>query len=275
MRVILVLAAKELRDSFRNRVVVAATVLLAALALALGFLGSAPTGTIGASPLAVTVVSLSSLSIFLLPLIALTIAHDSLVGEIERGTMLLLLTYPVARWQAVAGKFLGHLTVLAIATVVGFGVGGAALAWAAETGIEGWPAFAALVGSSVLLGAAFLAVGYLLSAVAAERATAAGLAVAVWLLFVLIYDAALLGLLAAGEGDLVTPGVFRALLLLNPADTYRLLNLTGFEEVRGFSGLLGVAEQAALAPSLLVAVLAAWVAVPLAAAGLVFSRRMI
>lgn len=275
MSVLFTLAAKEVRDSFRNRVVIAATLLLALLALALGFLGSAPTGSVGASPLAVTVVSLASLSVFLVPLIALTVAHDAVVGEVERGTMLLLLSYPVARWQAVLGKFLGHVAVLAIATVVGFGLGGAALAWAGGNAAEGWWPFAALIGSSVLLGAAFLAIGYLISTLAPERPTAAGLAVAAWLLFVLVYDAGLLGLLAAGEGGLLAPGLFRVLLLLNPADVYRLFNLTGFEEVRSFSGLLGVAEEAALSPALLLGVLLAWVLVPLAAATAVFARKAI
>ena len=43
-----------------------------------------------------SIVSLSSLTIFLLPLIALLISYDAVVGEMERGTMLLLLSYPVA-----------------------------------------------------------------------------------------------------------------------------------------------------------------------------------
>ena len=41
------------------------------------------------------VVSLSSLTIFLVPLIALLLSHDAIVGEAERGTLLLLLSYPV------------------------------------------------------------------------------------------------------------------------------------------------------------------------------------
>ena len=52
-----------------------------------GLLGSSPTGTVKADPLAVTVVSLSSLSIFLVPLIAMLLAYDAVVGEVDRGTM--------------------------------------------------------------------------------------------------------------------------------------------------------------------------------------------
>lgn len=108
MKNILILATKEIQESLRNRWVLSATLLLAALALTLTFLGSAPTGNVGVRPLDVVVVSLSSLSIFLLPLIALLISHDAIVGEIERGTLLLLLSYPVGRWQVLLGKFVGR-----------------------------------------------------------------------------------------------------------------------------------------------------------------------
>ncbi len=91
MRNILIIASKEIKEGLRNRWVLATTLLLAALSLSLTFLGSAPTGNVGAGALDVVVVSLSSLTIFLLPLIALLISHDAVVGEMERGTMILLL----------------------------------------------------------------------------------------------------------------------------------------------------------------------------------------
>ena len=115
MNPILIITGKEVRDSLRNRWVLAAALLLAALALSLGFLGSAPTGSVKVDPLTVTVVSLSSLSIFLIPLIAMLLAYDALIGEIERGTMGLLLSYPISRNQILAGKFLGHLIILTLA----------------------------------------------------------------------------------------------------------------------------------------------------------------
>ena len=121
MNNVLIIAAKEVQEGLRNRWVLATTILLAALALTLTFLGSAPTGNVGVRALDVVIVSLSSLTIFLLPLIALLISHDAIVGEMERGTMLLLLSYPVGRWQVLLGKFTGHLAILAFATVLGYG----------------------------------------------------------------------------------------------------------------------------------------------------------
>ncbi len=108
MSMIWTLAMKELRDGFRNRWVAAAIVVLGILALVLSVLGSAPTGSVRVSELDVSVISLASLSVYLIPLIALMLSYDALVGEFERGTMMLLLAYPVTRWQIIIGKFLGH-----------------------------------------------------------------------------------------------------------------------------------------------------------------------
>ena len=96
---VLKLAMQEVRAGLRNRWVVATTLLLAALSLSLVLLGSAPTGAVSADPMAVVVVSLASLTIFLVPLIALLLSFDAIVGEQEPGTLMLLLSYPVARWR--------------------------------------------------------------------------------------------------------------------------------------------------------------------------------
>lgn len=272
MNAILAIAGKEIRDGLRNRWVVAATLLLAGLALALAFLGSAPTGEVGAARLAVTVVSLASLSIFLIPLIALMLAFDALVGEVERGTMMLLLSYPVSRWQVLAGKFMGHGALLAIAILLGYGLAGIGIRGATGETAD-WRPYAAMVGSSILLGAVFLALGYLASAVVRESATAAGLAVGLWLVFVLLFDLVLLGALVATGGQGLSAGLVGGLLLLNPTDAYRLFNLAGLAEVRQFSGLAGISDQVALSPLATIAALLAWILLPLGLAGILFSRR--
>ena len=235
MRQVLIIAGKELRDGMRNRWVLAITALLAALALTLAFLGAAPTGTVKVSALAVTIVSLSSLTIFLVPLIALLLSYDAIVGEVERGAMALLLAYPVARWQVVLGKFAGHLGILGFATAAGYGVAGVALQFAGNEDSGAWIAFVGMVASSMLLGAVFIAIGYFVSTLVRDRGAAGGIAIGVWLVFVLLYDMALLGVLVADQGRTVTADVLNVLLLLNPTDAYRLLNLTASPDVSGFS----------------------------------------
>lgn len=272
MKAILVIAEKEIREGLRNRWVLATTLLLATLALSLTFVGSAPTGNVGASALDVVIVSLSSLSVFLVPLIALLISHDAVVGEMERGTMLLLLSYPVKRWQVIAGKFIGHLAILAFSTLIGYGVAAIALALTTDDiGRASWLAFASLIGTSVLLGAVFVAIGYFISALVSERGTAGGIAVGVWLVFVLVYDMALLGLLVVDQGRSLSGAMLNALLLLNPTDAYRLFNLGGASGA--ISGMEGVADIATLGSTALLGALIVWIIAPLGAAILVFSRR--
>lgn len=273
MSPIAVVAGQEIRAGLRNRWVVATTLLLAALALSLTLLGSAPTGTVGADPLAVVVVSLASLSIFLLPLIALLISFDAIVGEHERGTLLLLLSHPVARWQVLLGKFLGQSGILAVATVLGYGAAALALFARGAPSGAAWDAFALLLVTSALLGAAFVALGCLASTLVRERATAAGLAVGIWLLFVILYDTALLGVLVADQGRIVTAGMLDVLLLLNPADVYRLLNLTTSETVSVYAGMAGPGDGTRIGAGVLLAALVAWMLVPLALAIAVFARK--
>jgi len=274
MRNIAIIAGRELAIARRNRWVLAATTVMAVLALSLAFLGSAPTGRVGVGALDVVIVSLSSLTIFLIPLIALLIAHDAVVGEAERGTLALLLSYPIGRWQVLLGKFLGHVLILTIATGLGYGAAAVALA---ITGIEilqqSVAAFLVMIASSILLGAVFVAIGYLISALVHERATAAGVALGIWLVMVLIYDMALLGLLVLDQGRIVTAGMLDALLLLNPTDVYRLFNLTGSVNVSRFAGMSGLAQAATLRPPVLLAAMLLWIIVPLAAATAAFARR--
>ena len=273
MRAIGILAINEFLDGLRNRWVAATIILLGATALALLLVGSSPTGTIRAGALNISVVSLTSLSVYLLPLIALMLSYDALVGEFERGTMLLLLTYPVARWQVVMGKFFGHMMILLAAIAVGYGGAAVITVLFTDNGIEGWQAYLTMMGSSLLLGAVFIALGYLVSVLVRERSTAAGAAVVLWLIFVVLYDLALLGVLLADQEQKIGQTLFSALMLASPADTYRLLNLTAFETVGQVAGIAGVATRSGFGVPLLLGLMTTWVALPLAATMAVFHRR--
>lgn len=187
--------------------------------------------------------------------------------------MLLLLSYPIGRREVVCGKFLGHLAILAFATLFGYGAAAAALvATGSAVGPDSWQAFGSMIASSILLGAVFAAIGYLISSVARERATAGGIAIGIWLFFVLIYDMALLGGLVAAQGLAIPTGLLNLLLLANPTDVYRLLNL-GSGGASALSALGGVADHTGLSSPVLLAALGLWTLAPLGFATLIFSRR--
>ena len=273
MSIIWTLALKELRDGFRNRWVAAAIILLAILALSLSILGSAPTGSVSISALDIRVISLASLSVYLIPLIALMLSYDALVGEFERGTMMLLLAYPVTRWQIIMGKFLGHLLILLIAILLGYGGTMVILTLLTDSGSEGRQAYAVMMASSLVLGAVFIALGYLVSVLVRERATAVGAAIGLWLVFVVLYDLLLFGLLTMDEEQKIGQQLFSMLMLVSPTDTYRVLNLSLFEGVSEAAGIAGVASEAGLGATLLLSSMLAWIILPLGATLLVFQRR--
>lgn len=274
MRQARLIAAKEFTDGVRNRWIIIVTALMTALALILTLLGTAPTGSSKIDSLAVTVVSLSSLSIFFVPLIALLLSYDCIVTERERGTLMLVLSYPVSRRAVIAGKFLGHLTLLALTIAGGYGIAGIVIALSNLDGgsHQAWGAFLSFIASSVLLGAVFLALGILISVAVRERGTAAGLAIGAWLVFVLLYDLGLIGLLASDVGQALNDGLITGLLLANPADIFRMLNLTGNSQTAALSAMTGLANSGAVSSSVLIALLAGWTILPLCAACWYFER---
>ncbi len=268
------MARKEFSDGLRNRWLLAISVLFAVLAIGIAWLGAAASGQLGFTSVPATIASLASLATFLMPLIALLLAYDAIVGEDESGTLLLLLTYPLGRGQILLGKFVGHGLILALATLIGFGCAMLAIAVLVdnvELSLLLW-AFGRFMASSTLLGWGFLGLAYVLSSASAEISTAAGLALGVWFFFVLVFDLALLALLVLSEGQF-NPKVLPWLLLLNPADIYRLINLSGFEPGAGNTGVLTLGSDLPMPGSMLWLCLSLWVAVPLGSAWLLFRRR--
>lgn len=261
---ILSTARIEFLIALRNRWVVIATLMMVLFSLVLSFAGSAPTGDLGADRLSVTVASLTSLSVYLVPLLALLISFDAVAGEVERGTLPLHLTYPLTRGELLAGKLLAQLAVVGLAVTLGYA---AAALVAVFTGgaaaLAGLPALFRLIWTSVLLGAAFLSLGHAMSALARRPSGAAGMAIALWLVFIVLYDLGLLAAIVADDGGSFTRSVFPWLLVANPADAFRIFNLAASDAVGAASGLAGAASSIAAWKPL--ASLLLW---PLAAAAL-------
>ncbi len=263
-------AVSEIRIAMRNRWVTIAVAMMALFALVLSAAGSAPTGQIGADKLSVTVASLTSLAVYLVPLLALLMSFDAVAGEIERGTLPLLLTYPVSRSEILAGKFLAHLGVLAIALLVGYGVAAVAAFAFDPKAAAGIPALIRLLLTSLLLGAAFLGAGYAVSSVTGRPGAAAGAAIGLWLVFVVLYDLGLLAAVVADSGGAFTTRVFPWLLLANPADAFRLYNLAASEAAGVAAGVAGAAQT--IPPSWALSSLLVWAAGGFALAVVAFRR---
>ena len=165
---------------------------------------------------------------------------------------------------AVVGRALDEAGAQALAIAV--------LVEGVELGMLFW-AFGRFMISSTLLGWVFLAFAYVLSGKVNEKSSAAGLALGVWFLFVLVFDLLLLALLVLSEGKF-NPELLPWLLLLNPTDIYRLINLSGFEGSGSAMGVLSLGADLPVPGAVLWLCLLAWVGVSLLLAYGIFRRRL-
>ena len=262
-RQVATLAGKEFRDRMRNRWVLAVALVFAVFSLVITYFGGAQQGQVGLRSIEFTIASLVSLVIYLIPLIALLLGFDAIVGERERGSLDLLLALPITRFELLVGKYLGLAAALTLSTVVGFALDAVLLYRQ-----FGWPGLYHYLGfmvSSVLLGLAFLSLAMLLSVLTRERTRASGLAIALWFGFVLVFDLLLLGLLVASGGEFGGQAL-AYVLLLNPADVFRILNVFSLDQMRSLYGLTSIVPPALANPWLMGGAMLAWITAPLALA---------
>ncbi len=272
MNKILIVAQKEFRDGIRNRWTGAITVIFILMSLGLAYFGSATAGVLGFSSLESTLVSLASLCVMLIPLIALMLAYNCFVGELEQGTLLLLMTYPLSNAQLLLGKFSGQAAIITLASVLGFGLPAIIICLISDVDVASvLIAFGQFIILASLLGWVFIALAYIISISVAEKSKAAGLALIVWFLFVLVFDLVLMAILVASEGN-INETLVPFLLWVNPTDVFRILVYT-IIGAESYSGVLQIAENGADGTFYLFSVMLLWVALPLACSWWIFNKK--
>ena len=261
---ILIVASKELRDCLRSRWLVFGSALFAILGLAVFFGTAAIGGTLQYQPLPSVMNSLLSLTVFLLPLLALLLAYDAFVGEAESGTLLLMLTYPLSRLQCLTGKAMGQGAALLLVLVIGFAV----LPIVQATLDVPYDISAlimslgVLISSGWLLGLIFMLIAYWVSLSVRHKAQALALLLVVWFVAVLLYDLGLLVVSVAGA-DVLGRETLTALMLANPASVFRLLN----------QSVIGVLSFSVPSPVILVGILLGWIVVLFGICAFTLGRR--
>jgi len=263
------IAGKEFWDRIRNRWVLAVALVFTAFAMVIAYFGAAQQGSVGFRSIDLTIASLVSLVIYLIPLIALVLGFDAIVGERERGSLDLLLSMPITRLELLLGKYLGLAAALTFSTVAGFGL--VAIMLSPRLDLNALYHYFGFMLSSVLLGCAFLSLAVMLSVFAADRTRASGLAIATWFFFVLVFDLLLLGALVVTGGQWGGDAL-PYLLLANPADVFRILNIFSLDDVRTLYGLATVFPSSLADPWLLGLVMLAWIVLPLGIASWRFRK---
>jgi len=267
---IIAIARLELLIARRNMWVATSLILMGLFSSVLTLAGGAPTGTLGVDPLLVAITSITTLSVYLVPLIGLLLSFDSISGEAERGTLALSLTYPLSRGEILLGKFIAHLLVLGFAVAVGLALTAGLTIWQYGAADLSYMPLLKLFATSLALGAAFLGIGYGVSAQSRQTSTASGIAIIVWLVAVVLYDLGLLGALVADGGGYFTKTLFPWFLIASPADAFRLINMP-LETVSTLASGLGAAGPTVGIAGPLVS-LALWPVAALIMAWLAFRR---
>ncbi len=268
---IFTITQKELRDARRNRWFILYAAAFAGLALALAWLALSGVGTYGLAGFGRTGASLINLVLLIIPLMGLTLGALSLAGERENGTLVYLMTQPLAQGEMLLGKFLGLAIAILVALVLGFGLSGLLIAW--QGGVTQAGDYLTLVVLAFVLAMASLSLGFLISAAVARSATAVGVALFVWLLLVFFGDLGLMGTALVLRLEI---GQLFSLALLNPLQIFKMASILAIRsnlEVLGPAGIFAMRTYGSRLMPLLITILLAWTILPLSITYLVFRRK--
>jgi Cu-processing system permease protein len=254
----------------RNRWFVLYGVIFVALSVGFSSLALEGSNVIGEPGFGRTSAGLLNLMLLMIPLIALTIGAQSLVSERQDRNLDYLLAQPVSPVEVYLGKYLGAAASLCLLLLFGFGCSGLVMALrgtTAELGDYLW-----LVALTLVLGLGMLSVGYLVSSLTSHTAAALGIAVTLWLLFVVIGDLGLMGSTIAMD---LRPDTLLGLTAINPLDVYKLAAVDRLQpslDVLGPAGTYAFDRLgSALAPVMLL-IMALWVLLPLPVGYRLFKR---
>jgi len=252
------IARKDFRDAARTR---ALLVTLGIFTLIGGLQGYLSTTTGNASELAGTlpVVAIGGMTL-IVPIVALGLSYESIVGPRTSGTLQFLLGLPYSRGDFALGTYVGRAALIAAGVFSGF----VALALgAAVRGIFVAPTKTLLAFLlATTLGVVFVAIGVTISLSVRSTGAAGGLAFAAFLVFFFFWSS-LPGALAYFANGFSTPetlpGWAPYVRSLNPVSSFQLL-VDRFvagpnTSVGGFVG------KGVDSPTLAVAILVGWVTV--------------
>jgi ABC-type transport system involved in multi-copper enzyme maturation permease subunit len=202
---------REFRDALINRYFQVFAVL--------SLLGGAAAFVLGEDEHSIAFLLLQ-ISLYFVSLFALLAGASSAQGEHDEWP--LLFVQPVPRAAYVLGKFIAYLSIFGAVLLLLFLPGVAAG--------SGGQRIAMLYLQTLLLAAAFLALGLAAGFLASDRAQALIAGVSVWLL--LLFGIDLIALFAA-RWELVqkVPDLWVSLLMLNPLDSFRIEALFALEQI--------------------------------------------
>ncbi|MEX1158075.1 MAG: ABC transporter permease [Thermomicrobiales bacterium] len=271
MNAVVTIAGRDARAGLRNRWFLLYSALFPVMSVGFSWVALAGSDVTGQAGFGRTSAGLLNLMLLMVPLIGLTVGAQSIVGDRQDRSLEYLLAQPVSAFDVYAGKYLGAAFSIVLLLVFGFGWSGVVMA--ARGSASSASDFILLVVLTTLLALGMLSVGFLISSISPQTAAALGIAVSLWLGFVVIGDLGIMGSALVMDFD---PSVLLGLTLANPLDTYKLLSvdlLGASLDVLGPAGVYATDRFGGNLAAVLLGVEALWVLLPLPA-GYWFFQRM-
>lgn len=264
------IAARDARAGLRNRWFLVYSAVFLVTIVAFSWVALAGSELAGQAGFGRTSAGLLNLLLLIVPLIGLTIGAQSIVADREDRSLDYLLAQPVSSAEVYFGKYLGAAMSLVLLLVFGFGWAGAIMAVRGASGKSG--DFLLLAAVTMLLGLGMLSVGFLISSFSPQTSAALGIAVSLWLVFVIIGD---LGVMGSSLVMNLQPSSMLFLTLINPLDTYKILSVEMLQsslDVLGPAGVYATDRFGSALTVVFVSLIALWSLIPLTAGYLLFRR---
>ncbi|MEM4308393.1 MAG: ABC transporter permease subunit [Thermoplasmata archaeon] len=269
---IYVVAKKEFVDNFRNKWIIAMILIFVVLTMVASVFGGK--GSIGGIEETVTV--LLGIAVILVPIISIMLGYATISGEVENGSLPLLLSYPITRTEVLLGKFAGLSMVIVVATVAGFGIAGVLIVAAAgATKIGSYLLFILL---TIMLGLVYLSLAVFFSTLCSRRSTSLGLGILIFF-WSSIYGTVVFGVFLATGGDFMAlatgqgevPAWMWYSMFLSPADLTQTGVLRAFDVKKAFGYALEPPAYMSLPAVLLAQII--WTVLPLVIGIWQFNKR--
>lgn len=248
-------ARKDFADAVRSRMFWGLSLIM----LLLASIGMYVPQAVESNPTANDGVAvLSGVMAIVVPIIALVVGYRSIVGERETGSLRMVLSLPLKRWEVLVGKFAGRTAVMVVPILIGF-----ALAIPLVLVLYGrlpGSEYGEFVTAVVVIAVVFVALAVGISSSFASRGHALAAAVGIYVVFEFFWELVPLGLYYAANGELPTgdnPTWVEALFRVSP-----LQSVTAAAE--GLWNGVSTAEPLVLQEWFAALIVLLWIAIPLA-----------
>lgn len=276
---IFVVAKKEFKSNIRNRWVLLLVLIFIGLTVLVSYYGSS-SGEDEWRNLEQTILWMSTYMEYMIPIFGLILGYGSVVREKEKGSLQLILSYPVDRGELLSGKFLGLWGVFTVCISSGLALGGAIVG--SQVTFLYWGDFYLFIFSSVVLGGVYISIALLLSVIFDDSMTAMTSSVFVLFLFSFLWLGLMYALAEITFGwEMMEMGKpprwYFGLQLFNPTliwFTLLALNIPPFRTwALEFGGKEPVGKPGFYDTWVMIGILIIWIAVPLLIGEYILRRK--